>query len=216
MASLENSFNKLYINGTKPESIQSKWPKIAQSDYFKNVSPDSILFNAFFYVEDSGDYLFLTVKAQDHPNVDGACFDIDKQTSTKGLPYYGADDQVLIGSYMRQKFYAITKTANGPALWVFVRHCYPGQPVGECPIGPEGNARRICKKGNSQIFVTENDQEPCDKVDWPILNGFITKDKFYLFGKAYVIIFPEAVLSQECCLTKFITDRYREIDLRSR
>ena len=92
MASLENSFNKLYINGTKPEPMQTKWPKCWNSPDF--IRTKEILYNAFFYVEDSGDYFFMTVKGVDHPGNDGAVYDIEHQNAYDGLRFGGSDDQV--------------------------------------------------------------------------------------------------------------------------
>ena len=60
-----------------------------------------------------------------------------------------------------------------------------------------GNANKMCMKGNNQLYmVIDTDPKQCQNLDWPVLNGFITKDKFYLFGSTYVVIFPEVVFTK--------------------
>lgn len=193
MNSLTTSVSKLYINDTKPVPLSVKWPRIASSRRFKAVLP--LLYNAFFYVNSEHEFLYLTTKwSRSHQF--GATFDVDTQQGWQGLTYYDADDQVLIGSFNRQIFYAINKMGGQLRLLRYLRHCRPGEPPASCNITQTGEpVYDLCKKegANQMVIQLVDSKNPCPRLNWPVLNGFISSDTFYLFGSSYVVTFPETI-----------------------
>jgi len=125
------------------------------------------------------------------------------------------DKQILVSSEELNKFYAITNKDGGMQM---MRFHFTGKTVMEslqssnsivadhnnkgdstpvyypmCELKSEGNS------SGSAIMVSTDG--PCtgakgSPLSWPIMKGFVTADKFYLFGDVQIFIFYRSVYDQ--------------------
>ena len=187
-----STLNKLYIGNNTPVPIEQKWPNFVSSKYF-TIAEDHF-YNSFTAIDStSQEYLMITTKYKKCYCI-GATYNIDKNKTYDGLAYRGDDDQVLLSSNELSKFYALHK--NGDRLSIcqyeFTNSEIPKSEI--APVKKEGGFYPICAVGNDQIMVVHNEKHnDCEYVDWPVLNGFVSDGKFYLFGSNYIITFPQKV-----------------------
>ena len=194
-----STLNKLYIGNNTPIPIEQKWPNFVSSKYFTVAK--NHFYNSFTAIDSVGqEYLLITTKNVSC-NCVGATYNIDKKRTYRGRTYYNRDDQVLLSSNELSKFYALHKEKGNLYIsqYYFTDKEIPTSRI--LPVEHDGDFPiffPICAVGKNQILVVRhNDQDyDCGHVDWPVLNGFVSDGKFYLFGSNYIITFPQKVYTE--------------------
>ena len=193
LESIDNSLNKLYVNGTKPTRLEEEWPNLAKHPEWDFVSKN--VHNAFTRVdpENEHNYFFTSVDQIRHPEHPyGLKYEI---TTSKVYPGYCSNVPInhvnvvynLISFYKSYKYYALTvMKVNNKQQTIFL------------PAFKESDGNTIFVLVKTQIFVCASgnggiifQKSPCnDPVKWDMMTGAVINTRIYLFGPTYVISFP--------------------------
>ncbi|KAJ6218944.1 hypothetical protein RDWZM_004756 [Blomia tropicalis] len=194
--SLSATLNTLYIGNNTPIPIEEKWPNMVKTKYFKIAHAH--FYNSFTVTNFNGtEYFFITTKYK-KCSCSGVIYDITNDITFEGRYYPGDSDQVLLSSRDIKRFYSLDKLNK--QLYI-LQYYFERSDVAHSAIVPteNGTARVFCGEGNDKIMVARTrdiTNQQCEKVEWPVLNGFVTDGKIYLFGPNYIIKFPEKVYTE--------------------
>ena len=195
LRSLSDAIDKLYVNDTKPELLNQKWEKLGndkQFEYAKNH-----IYNSFVWVTpNDDDLIFFTMRNTEFPfwnENPGIAYNVDDDKVYEAINYFGSDDQVLIGTYKSYEFYAISKKKGSSQTTMAYYHKHSSHP--NSGITPTSKFFPICKNGSSKIFLSHNSDISCESPNWPVMNGLIFNQRFYLYGPTFVITFSEKIWS---------------------
>ncbi|XP_027199953.2 uncharacterized protein LOC113794066 [Dermatophagoides pteronyssinus] len=195
--SIDTSIDKLYLR-TKPKPLKDKYPGFYNSPYFQNVK--HYIFNAWIMKDEEGDWICITTRARNH--MDGVSYLINNDEAVKGWIYYDQATEVLISQNQQCRYYSL-RHYGGNNLIIGLYQCDQGRSrVRYRPhIGlVYKNFSAICYDETKTKITIEmmKPHEPAQcrsgiAVQWPVLKGFVSEGKFYLFGEAYIYIFDESV-----------------------
>ena len=197
MDSMDSAIAKLYLR-TKPKPLKDKYPGLYNSPYFNSVK--DYIFNAWIMKDEEGDWICITTRARNHR--DGVSYLINNDEAVKGWIYYDQATEVLISQNQQCRYYSLRHDRHNNLI-IGLYQCDQGRSrVRYRPhIGlVYRNFSVICYDETKTKITIEmmKPHEPAQcrsgmAVQWPVLKGFVSEGKFYLFGEAYIYIFDESV-----------------------
>lgn len=181
--SLKESMHKLYLN-EKPKHMSKVWPELWNMPNFKKIK-DHFIFNAFTVMDGESDFFCITTK-WDVIKDSGPCYDINKKEAFQAYAYYGHDNQVLLSANKPIYYYAMHQVKDNLQLSQFKFRSQHLKDLNGIFLSKPW--RNICKYGKNQIFSSN---KLCTvPFNIPVLKGFLSNNKFYLFGAGTVTTFP--------------------------
>ncbi|XP_075679931.1 uncharacterized protein LOC113794832 [Dermatophagoides pteronyssinus] len=198
LESLDSSINKLYLK-TQPMKMSEKYPKLFDDQRFHHIK--NAISVAFIMNDPDSDWICL---APHHRTGKGGInYDIDNSQVIRGWQYLSRDNDplALLSTNQICQYYSLQFKYS-----LLMNHwrCQRGNRVREVKlIKPEDRDSVICSTSTSNnnltIFVQQVGRLSgirCPRgnpVHWPIVKGFVTDGKFYLFGRSNIYIFSEDV-----------------------
>ena len=201
LESLDLAINKLYLK-TQPMKMSEKYPKLFDDQRFDHIK--DVISLAWIMNDPDSDWICLTPRHT--TGLRGVNYDIDRSEVREGWQLFSSDDsQLVLLSTNRPCQYYSLRFNHGLLMnrW----HCVGGDSLRTTRgIGPiyttdsilcsdsrdSGNitAQRLVKDEQGNVIIRCHRGNP---VHWPIVKGFVTDDKFYLFGRTNIYIFSEQV-----------------------
>lgn len=190
LSSVDSTINKLYIGNNTPIPIGKKWPNLVTDRYFQTAEAN--FYNAFVAMDSESEYILFTTK-WNRCRCIGSTYDMINKRPYQGVTYLDNDDQVLLSSNDLSYFYALNKYGNRGlqiARFHFIKDRVPHSAIRN--VDPNRRFKRLCEVEGNQLKIVSPDSHQCERpINWPILNGFVSDGKFYLFGSNYIITFPQ-------------------------
>nr|XP_027200864.1 uncharacterized protein LOC113794908 [Dermatophagoides pteronyssinus] len=194
--SLHSAIDKLYLH-TKPIPMKQKYPALYHDEKFKDIKNE--IFTAFIMTDPDSDWICLVTSMSAHQN--GVNYDIDNSQVMQGGHYTGHDDIVLISTSESCQYYSLR---SDNSLLINRWQCIESRRLRHTVhISPKSDDSAICHDQTKTKITVERIGRHGIKcrsgipVQWPILKGFVTDNKFYLFGHSYIYIFDEAVYNNQ-------------------
>ena len=213
VTSLNESIDRLYIS-VEPKTVSSLWPKLYKNTLYANAAFYGHIYNAFTAVDEESEYFFITTKEHD-TNLAGVIYDIEKDEAFTGIMYHGDQTQVIISSNQLSEYFAINKEEKTGGLSI-MRYKFTQKTVRESVtkdnsiVPEEPNFYSMCKVGDDSIMVDKNRTGSCTPLDWPLNNGFVSGDKYYIFGSTNIFIFAKSVYDVPNKPVPFTTVKYAD------
>ncbi|XP_027200756.2 uncharacterized protein LOC113794814 [Dermatophagoides pteronyssinus] len=201
LESLDLAINKLYLK-TQPMKMSEKYSHLYQDPQFERIK--DVISIAWIMNDPDSDWICLTPR--DTTGLRGVNYDIDRSEVREGWQLFSSDDNpiVLLSTNRPCQYYSL-RFHDGLLMnrW----HCIDGDRVRTtsgiiqkyrtdsilCSDSRDsGNitAQRLVKDEQGNVIIRCHRGNP---VNWPIVKGFVTDDKFYLFGRSNIYIFSEDV-----------------------
>ncbi|XP_027199977.2 uncharacterized protein LOC113794089 [Dermatophagoides pteronyssinus] len=198
--SMNSAMDKLYL-GSKPRPLDEKYPKLSNNNSFKDIK--NIIFNAFIMSDADADWICITTKSSSRKQ--GVNYDIDNSEVMTGWVYAGENPQVLISTSLPCQYYSLESYGS---LVINRYECLTSHHVRDHPeIMPKYDNLAICYGQNETTITMEKIPHRrhdggihCrsgNAVNWPVLKGFVTGGKFYLFGEQNIYVFEEKVFLEQ-------------------
>nr|XP_027202383.1 uncharacterized protein LOC113796330 isoform X3 [Dermatophagoides pteronyssinus] len=199
--SMNSTIDKLYL-GSKPLHMEQKYPVLYHSPSFQRIK--HLIFNAWIMTDPDSDWICITVRTSSLEN--GVNYDIDHSQPIPGWSFDGSltTSQVLISTSQPCQYYSLTTTDYHQSLQINRFQCVESDRVRETPkISPINADAIICYDQTKTKITVEmipwGQQAKCRSgipVTWPVLKGFVSAGKFYLFGESHIYIFDENVYNE--------------------
>ncbi|XP_027202357.2 uncharacterized protein LOC113796314 [Dermatophagoides pteronyssinus] len=201
LKSLDSDIDKLYLK-TQPIPLQDKYPQLFFNVYFITIK--DVISLAWIMNDPDSDWICLAPRYE--TGLIGVNYDIDNSEPRPGFQNRDRDDNplVLLSTNRPCQYYSL-RFNHGLLMnrW----HCVGGDSLRTTRgIGPiyttdsilcsdsrdSGNitAQRLVKDEQGNVIIECHRGNP---LNWPIVKGFVTDDKFYLFGRTNIYIFSEQV-----------------------
>ena len=198
--SMNSAMDKLYL-GSKPRPLDEKYPKLSNNNSFKDIK--NIIFNAFIMSDADADWICITTKRSSRKQ--GVNYDIDNSEVMTGWVYQGHNPHVLISTSLPCQYYSLESYGS---LVINRYECLTSHHVRDHPeIMPKYDNLAICYGQNETTITMEKIPHRrhdggihCrsgNAVNWPVLKGFVTGGKFYLFGEQNIYVFEEKVFLEQ-------------------
>ena len=198
---MNSTIDKLYL-GSKPLHMEQKYPVLYHSPSFQRIK--HLIFNAWIMTDPDSDWICITVRTSSLEN--GVNYDIDHSQPIPGWSFDGSltTSQVLISTSQPCQYYSLTTTDYHQSLQINRFQCVESDRVRETPkISPINADAIICYDQTKTKITVEmipwGQQAKCRSgipVTWPVLKGFVSAGKFYLFGESHIYIFDENVYNE--------------------
>ena len=206
--SFDGTHNKLYLP-TKSTPIEDKYPILSNDFIFTYIKAMHKIPNAFIINDGKSDWISLQSWQSNrmfkvHYNIDTS------EVFTKSVPFV-EKNEVFVSSDKPRHYYSIVNMNNN--LYMNIdRYDKDGDFSNMSILPSKGRKYLICSRTNTTIWMEKGIK--CRSgipVQWPILKGFVSDNKFYLFGHSSIYIFDEAVYNnkgKEYPLQKISYDSY--------
>uniref|UniRef100_A0A6P6YLI6 Uncharacterized protein LOC113799593 n=1 Tax=Dermatophagoides pteronyssinus TaxID=6956 RepID=A0A6P6YLI6_DERPT len=184
--SLDSSINRLYLNAT-PTPLSVKYPVLFNSSEFNSIKKE--LFNAFILIDNKTDWLCITTWDKETDEA-GIKYDLINDKVQSGFYFLGDQKELLISTDKHSMFYSLRYSQKTNGLEI-ATYTYSDSDVS---INLTNPYRVICYGDEQkQTLIIKKYGEMCENhpVKWPIMNGFVAGDRFYLFEKNNTQIFSE-------------------------
>uniref|UniRef100_A0A6P6YIH1 Uncharacterized protein LOC113798242 n=1 Tax=Dermatophagoides pteronyssinus TaxID=6956 RepID=A0A6P6YIH1_DERPT len=183
--------DKLYLP-TKPTPIKNKYPILFKNKIFADIRTMVKIDNAFIINDGKDDWIFLTSEESKlHYNIDTSEVFGESVPSDK-------KNKVFVSSDKPRHYYSLVIKDNN--LYMNIDRYDDDSNFKNMSIIPtEGSKYLICSNPQNTRIRMEK-KIKCRSgipVQWPVLKGFVTNYKFYLFGRSYIYIFDEAVYNNQ-------------------
>lgn len=207
--SLDTSISKLYFGKNAPVPLETKWPKIAENEQYKQIKGN--IPSCSTVVDDYGEYLFLDSAWDSGKN--GLAWDINENIAYNGMKNVHNDSQVRwISSMSMTNYYCLTykdglviakyefcqcisnESCSSRVVCTRIRDCHgmgPIGPNGECLDPKKTTFYPICKKEDKSLFVQKSPGDECTPINWKVFNGFVNNGTIYLFAEDHVWSFAQ-------------------------
>nr|XP_027204568.1 uncharacterized protein LOC113798256 [Dermatophagoides pteronyssinus] len=200
--------DKLYLP-TKPTPVQNKYPILFKNQVFLRILTSSSNPNALIINDGKNDWIFFN-KPQAETMLK-VHYNIDTSEVFFGSDHYIEENKVIVSSNKPRHYYSLIRENNN--LYMNIdRYDEDGDFKNMSIIPSEGDKYLICLRTNTTIRMEK--EVKCRSgipVQWPILKGFVTNNKFYLFGHSCIYIFDEDAYNnqgKEYPLQKISYDSY--------
>ncbi|XP_075677228.1 uncharacterized protein LOC113798256 [Dermatophagoides pteronyssinus] len=184
--SLDRAHDQLYLR-TKPTLIKDKYPILFKNPVLTNIRARNKISNAFLVNDGKNDWIFFNKRQgktmlKVHYNIDTSeMFTESVQSNDK--------NEVIVSSNKPRHYYSIVNVNNN--LYINIGQ-YDSDFKNMSIIPSEGDKYLICLRTNTTIWMEKGIKcRSAIPVQWPILKGFVTNNKFYLFGHSCIYIFDE-------------------------
>ena len=206
--SFDGTHNKLYLP-TKAIQLMDKYPILFKSQMLSQIRTSNKIPNAFIIYDGKNDWIGLQSWQSNkmfklHYNID---------TSEVFTKSYRSDkkNEVIVSSNKPRHYYSLVRVNNN--LFMSIDRYDEDSDFSNMSIIPyEGVKHLICSRTNTTIRMEKGIK--CRSgipVQWPVLKGFASDGKFYLFGHSYIYIFDEDAYNnqgKEYPLQKISYDSY--------
>ena len=177
-------------------AMADKYPILYSSSVFQYIKNEPLI--AFTMIDEDSEWICL-VTTNTNPTA-GVNYDIDHSQTKPGWQYNGTISLVMISTDHPCQFYSLNARQG---LQINRWHCEEGKRVRDRPgITPKYHHSAICYDQTQTNIILERIAEngTCSSgtpVTWPVLKGFVSDGKFYLFGESHIYIFDENVYKQQ-------------------
>ncbi|XP_075677751.1 uncharacterized protein LOC142645440 [Dermatophagoides pteronyssinus] len=186
--SLDLVHDKLHLP-TKPTPIRDKYPILFNSQGFRLILSAISNPNAFIINDGKNDWVFFSWKRlKVHYNIDTS------EVFTK-LDRSDEKNEVFVSSDMPRHYYSLVKVNNN--LFMSIDR-YDEDDGDFSNMSTEGAKYSICSNPqNTRIRMEKGKCRSGIPVQWPVLKGFASDGKFYLFSQKYIFILDEDVYNNQ-------------------
>ncbi|XP_075677624.1 uncharacterized protein LOC113797699 [Dermatophagoides pteronyssinus] len=189
--SLDHAHDKLYLP-TKPIPLMKKYPVLYANHVFTDFLISHSILHLFIINDGKDDWFFFTDKrSKVHYNIDSS--------EVYGKLVKFDANVVFVSSDMPRHYYSLVRVNNNLFMSID-RYDDDDSDFKNMSIIPtEGAKYSICSNPQNTKIMMEKEIK-CRSgipVQWPILKGFVTNNKFYLFGHSCIYIFDEAVYNNQ-------------------
>ncbi|OTF78211.1 hypothetical protein BLA29_009562 [Euroglyphus maynei] len=195
IGSIDTAINKLYLR-TKPIPLSEKYPILYQNKNFQYIK--NRIFNAFIMTDINSEWICITTWYT-RDAIRGINYAIDTSEVYRGWGFEGDIPEVLISTDEICVYYSLRRHEDY-SLHLNTYKCEGNDIRNHQYIDPQNNYQfAICHADdtNTNITIEWNYCKSGNPVRWPVLKGFVTDGKFYLFGEYYIYIFDENVFHKQ-------------------
>nr|XP_027203923.1 uncharacterized protein LOC113797699 [Dermatophagoides pteronyssinus] len=193
--SLDQAHDKLHLP-TKPTPIHDKYPLLFNNPIFHQFRSFPSSSNAFIMNDGKNDWFFLS-KRQGETMLK-VYYNMDSSEVFTNLVPLVEKNEVLVSSDIPRHYYSVVRENNNLHMSIY-RYDEDSDFKNISIIPTEGAKYSICyNPQNTKIMMEKGKQ--CRSgipVHWPVLKGFVSGNKFYLFGHSSIYIFDEAVYNNQ-------------------
>lgn len=177
---LDGAINNLYLN-QKAKPMSEIWPKMWNNDNFMRIK-DKYIWDSFLVMDKDDDYFCASTK-QSETNLEGVCYSIKEKKVFRGYSFTGSQQEVVVSADKPIIYYLMQKVTESVQI---CRYRFSGSSIEDSDIVINSTWRNFCQS-KDKIFTSE---KKCEKpFPMPLLNGFTSRDKFFLFDVDHVMIF---------------------------
>ncbi|KAH9424578.1 hypothetical protein DERP_004763 [Dermatophagoides pteronyssinus] len=188
--SMDSALDKLYLR-SKPMPLEKKYPTFYSHPQFKQAK--DVIFNAWVISDVEGDWICITVRAS--TGRDGVNYNIKLDEVALGWKYFENPEEVLLSTQQPCKFYSVRHNDGGLKIQIY--GCSGNSIRKKNAIGPlEHVFFKICFDQSKTKIMIDRSCGSGTPVQWPVLNGFVSGEKFYLFSDRSIYVFPESAYNQ--------------------
>ncbi|KAH9423556.1 hypothetical protein DERP_003837, partial [Dermatophagoides pteronyssinus] len=187
--SLDLVHDKLHLP-TKPTPIRDKYPILFNSQGFRLILSARLNLDAYIINDGKNDWVFFGERLKVHYNIDTS------EVFTKLVPY-DKKNKVFVSSDMPRHYYSLVRVNNNLFMSID-RYDDDSDFSNMSTIQTEGAKYSICSNPqNTRIRMEKGKCRSGIPVQWPVLKGFASDGKFYLFSQKYIFILDEDVYNNQ-------------------
>lgn len=188
--SMDSALDKLYLR-SKPMPLEEKYPTFYSHQLFKQAK--DVIFNAWVISDMEGDWICITVRVS--TGRDGVNYNIKLNEVVLGWKYFENPEEVLLSTQQPCKFYSVRHNDGGLKIQIY--GCFGNSIRKKNAIGPlQHEFFKICFDQSKTKIMIDRSCGSGTPVQWPVLNGFVSGEKFYLFSDRSIYVFPESAYNQ--------------------
>ena len=189
--SLDHAHDELYLP-TKPITLIEKYPILYENQMFTQMRKMTKISNALIINDGKSDWFFFTkLEYKVHYNIDASeVFTKSDQSDEK--------NEVIVSSDKPRHYYSIVNMNNN--LYMNIDRYDKDRDFSNMSIIPSKGRRYLICSNRQNTAIRMEKEIKCRsgiRVQWPIIKGFVTGNKFYLFGRSYIYIFDEDVYNNQ-------------------
>ncbi|XP_027202381.2 uncharacterized protein LOC113796330 [Dermatophagoides pteronyssinus] len=197
IGSINSTIDRLYL-GSKPVKLDEKYPILYNSHHFQQIMGETVI--SLIMSDADSDWICLSTRKDTSSN-SGCNYDIDHEEALDGWQYFGKDSLVMISTDQPCQYYSLRSEGT---LQINLYQCVGSDRIREVQkISPKFDYSAICYDQTQTKITVQRIVQNVAKcrsgipVIWPVLKGFVSDGKFYLFGQSHIYIFDENVYKQQ-------------------